>query len=52
MKTATYIFNIILWLFLLWVFLSYCDIIADNITPDPQHSIYNFFIVIEKLWRI
>ena len=52
MKIAKNIYFTVSILFLLWVFASYLDIIADNITPDPQHSIYNFFVIIEKFWRI
>lgn len=51
MKIAERIYYIVLMLFFLWVFLSFCDIIADNITPNPTHSIYNFFVVITKFWE-
>lgn len=30
---------------LLWIALSWADIVADNNYPNPQHSEYNFFTV-------
>ena len=30
---------------LLWIALSWADIVADNSYPNPQHSEYNFFTV-------
>ena len=32
--------------FLLWVAFSFCDVIADNNAPDPVHSDYNIFVLI------
>jgi hypothetical protein len=32
-------------LFMLWGFLSWCDIVADNCEPNPQHSEYNLFVM-------
>lgn len=31
--------------FLLWLFVSWVDIIADNTQPNPQHSQYNAFVM-------
>lgn len=31
--------------FLLWGFVSWVDIIADNTQPNPQHSEYNMFVM-------
>lgn len=28
-----------------WLAVSYLDIISDNITPDPQHSNINAFVL-------
>lgn len=30
---------------ILWGFLSWCDIVADNCSPNPQHSEYNLFVI-------
>ena len=32
-------------LFLLWGFLSWCDIVADNTSGNPHHSEYNMFVM-------
>ena len=42
--------------FLLWLFVSWVDIIADNTQPNPQHSQYNAFVMMvenfeEKNWK-
>ena len=34
--------------FLLWGFLSWCDIVADNCDPNPTHSQYNLFVVMTE----
>jgi hypothetical protein len=31
--------------FSLWIFASWCDVVADNSAPNPVHSDYNFFVV-------
>ena len=31
--------------FLLWLFVSWVDIIADNTQPNPHHSQYNAFVM-------
>lgn len=28
-----------------WMFASWCDIVADNCDPNPIHSEYNFFVM-------
>lgn len=46
------LFNIICALgavFLLWCAFSFCDIIADNNKPDPVHSDYNIFVLINSI---
>ena len=35
-------------LFLLWMFVSWVDIIADNTQPNPQHSGYNLFVMMTE----
>ena len=32
-------------LFCAWAFASWCDIVADNCEPNPQHSEYNLFVM-------
>lgn len=31
--------------FLVWIAASYIDVISDNITPEPQHSNINAFVL-------
>ena len=31
--------------FMLWLFASWVDIIADNTSPNPVHSEYNAFVM-------
>lgn len=33
---------------LLWAFISWVDIVADNCKPNPQHSEYNMFVLMTK----
>ena len=35
-------------LFLLWCAFSFCDVIADNNRPNPTHSEYNIFYLINE----
>ena len=35
--------------FILWGFLSFCEINIKNKNPDPVYSEYNAFIVLEKI---
>lgn len=37
-------------LFLLWLGISWIDVIADNLQPAPVHSDMNFFVIITKLF--
>lgn len=32
-------------LFILWVGVSWADIVEDNSSPNPQHDDWNFFVV-------
>lgn len=45
-----HIFNALLTLLFIavaaWMLTSYADIVADNRSPEPTHSEYNFFTVI------
>ena len=38
-------------LFILWVGISWVDVISDNLDPNPQHSEYNFFVLFTSLWE-
>lgn len=40
MKTIMKIFVVAI---TVWIFASWCDIVADNREPNPEHSKYNFF---------
>lgn len=44
MKKIFYVICIVL---LLWVAVSFCDVVADNSKPNPVHSNYNFFMLFE-----
>ncbi len=37
--------------FILWVSVSWVDVVADNLRPDPQHSDINFFVVVTDIWK-
>lgn len=37
--------------FLLWVGVSWLDVITDNLEPEPRHSEYNFFVVLTSIWE-
>lgn len=37
-------------IFLLWLSISWVDVIADNLQPAPVHSDMNFFVIITKLF--
>lgn len=43
------IFTIISLILSVWIIASVADIIADNHTPNPQHSEKNFFIVMTEI---
>lgn len=34
----------------LWMFLSWMDIIVDNVEPNPVHHPMNFFILTMERW--
>ena len=34
--------------FILWGFVSWCDIIADNTEPNPQHYDWNLFVMMTE----
>ncbi len=37
-------------IFLLWLGVSWVDVISDNLQPAPAHSNLNFFVIITKLF--
>lgn len=51
MEKLTTIITCICCAFLLWVGVSWVDVIADNNAPDPTHSNYNFFVVLTNTWE-
>ena len=36
-------------LFLVWLFLSWCDVVTDNLQEHPEHSKYNAFAVLVEI---
>ena len=51
MQKLSYIIAGIALAFLLWVGVSWVDVIADNLQPAPRHSEYNFFVLFTSLWE-
>lgn len=51
MKIAKYVICGLSLALMVWVFASWCDIVADNTQPNPVHSDYNFFNVILEDWQ-
>lgn len=35
---------------ILWLGVSWVDVVSDNTRQDPQHSNMNFFVVMTELW--
>lgn len=35
----------LVFLFNIWVFASFCDVVADNNSKNPIHGKYNFFVL-------
>lgn len=46
MKKIKYLIIAIILLFVVWVTISYIDIISDNYSPNPDHSKYNLFTIV------
>lgn len=36
-------------LFLVWLFLSWCDVVTDNLQENPRHSNLNAFAVLVEI---
>ena len=36
-------------LFLVWLFLSWCDVVTDNLQERPEHSNLNAFAVLVEI---
>jgi hypothetical protein len=51
MTKLSYILAGICCAFLLWIGISWADVIADNLEPEPRHSNYNFFVLFTSLWE-
>ena len=48
MKTLKYIGGGLMAVLLIWMLVSWADIVADNSYPNPQHSEYNLFVLMTK----
>lgn len=44
------IFAGIAFAFLLWIAVSWVDVVSDNLKPAPEHSNINFFVIMTTLW--
>ena len=51
MEKLTNIIVGIMTAFILWIGVSWVDVIADNTRPEPRHSDVNFFIVMTDIWK-
>lgn len=51
MTKLSNIFAGIMLAFLLWIGVSWVDVIADNMEPEPRHSEFNFFVVLTTIWE-
>lgn len=51
MNKLSYIIGALSLVFILWVGISWVDVITDNNRPAPRHSEYNFFVVLTSLWE-
>lgn len=45
MKTLKYIGGGLMAVLLIWMLVSWADIVADNSYPNPQHYSWNSFVV-------
>lgn len=48
-KFITSFFPCVAALFLLWLFLSWCDVVTDNLQENPRHSNLNAFAVLVEI---
>lgn len=48
-KIITNFFPCVAALFLLWLLLSWVDVVTDNLQENPEHSKYNAFAVLVEL---
>lgn len=48
MKVLKYIGGGLCAVLLLWILVSWADIVADNSRSNPQHSEYNMFVLMTK----
>ena len=46
MKTLSYISTAIVCIFLLWICLSWIDVVSDNLSRYPQHADLNAFVLL------
>lgn len=38
-------------LFLLWICISWVDVVSDNTRPNSEHSNLNAFVLFTELWE-
>lgn len=50
-KILTKAFDILLVAAILWLVISFFDIISQNTMPNPQYNDYNLFVVLMELSR-
>lgn len=48
-KILTKGFDILLVVAILWLIISFFDIVSQNTIPDPQYNDYNLFVVLMEL---
>ena len=48
-KIITNFFPCVAALFLLWLFLSWCDVVTDNLQENPRHSNLNACAVLVEI---
>lgn len=46
MNKISLFFGIVSAVFLLWVLLSWVDVVSDNMSENPTHSKYNAFVML------
>ena len=49
MNKLSIFFGIVSAAFILWLLLSWFDVITDNMSNHPQHSEYNAFVILADI---
>ena len=48
------VLNIFVWISIIllgWVFISWIDIAADNMKPNPEHADWNVFVILSDEFK-